>query len=158
MRVDQAFAKCGFEIVDAVKAKDGSGLTFDVRVPLANPKVPQRWKQMFEAVLIAAEGVAAKPNKKWEIDISKRFFTKNGALRYLWRIRITGDLLAASTTIVAASLDALRTGNELSVVPLVGSQTSKPDPANGKFKGAYPRGEDDRASQVVASAFAVGTG
>ncbi len=154
MRVDQAFAKCGFEIVDAKKEKDV--LTFEVRVPLQNPIVPKRWKVMFEAVLLTAEIVAAKPVVKWQVDISKRYFARNGGLRYFWRVRVSGNLVAASEVIVAAALNALRTGNELSSVPLVGAQTSRPDPANGKFKGAYPRGEDDRASHVVASAFAVG--
>lgn len=156
MRVDQVFVKCGFEIVDAKKTKDS--LVFDVRIRVDDPKVPTRWRQMLGDVLAVAEIVAQKPNKKWEIDISKRFYARNGGVRYRWRIQITGDLVAASQAIVASSLNALRTGNELSTVPLVGSQTSRPDPANGKYKGAYPRGEDDRASQVVAAAFTVGTG
>lgn len=158
MRVDQAFAKSGFEIVDAKRDKATNTLTFEVRVPLQNPIVPKRWKAMFEAVLLHAEIVMSKPTPKWSIDISKRFFARNGGLRYFWRIRISGDIAAASTVIVAATLDALRTGNELSSVPLVGSQTSRPDPANGKFKGAYPRGEDDKASHVVAAAFSVSVG
>lgn len=153
MRIDQVFKKCGFEIVDVKRGK-GTDMTIDVRIALQG-KIPKRWKHMMESALAATEIAIAKGNK-WDVEIAKRFFTRNGAIRYLWRIRITGDLAAASICIVNASLDSLRTGNELNEVPLVGGQTKPPDPANGRFMGAYPRDESDRASQVVASAFIVG--
>ena len=155
MRVDQAFRRAGFEIVDAVKQSPAM-LTFSVRVPLQQELVPQRWKTMLEHVLASAEIVASKPQKKWGIDISKHFFAKNGGVRFLWRIKMEGDLAACQVALVQATLNALRTGHELQEVPLIGQASLVPDPANGKFKGAYPRGEQDRASQVVAMAFSVG--
>lgn len=157
MRVDQAFRRAGFEIIEA-KKEGPSSLRFLVRVPLQNPIVPVRWKAMMEHVLPIAEEVSLKRNVKWEVDISKRFYAKNGSVRYIWRVTMTGDLVACQASLVAAALNALRTGNELDSVPLVGQQSLRPDPANGKFKGAYPRTEDDRASQLVAAAFAPGVG
>lgn len=154
MRVDQAFKKAGFEIVEA--KKESSGLLCVVRVPLQNPIVPLRWKTMMEQVLVVAEDVASKPTVKWQIDISKWFFAKNTNVKYFWRVRMSGDLAACQVALVQATLNALRTGNELHQVELVGNTGLEPKP--GKFKGAYPRGEDDRASQIIAGAFAVGTG
>lgn len=154
MRIDQAFRKSGFEIVDVKRGPDH--MLIDVRIPLQNPVVPQRWKQMFDTVLRHAEEVMSKEKPKWELEIAKRFFARNSAIRYLWRIRIKGDLVVASAAIVAATIDALRTGNELTEVPLIGVSASVPQ--EGKFKGAYPRGEEDRASQRVAAAFTVGVG
>ncbi len=156
MRVDQAFNKAGFEIIEA--KKDSNVVTFMVRVPLQNSIVPLRWKMMMEQILPLAEDVGTKQKVKWEIDISKRFYAKNGSVRYIWRVRMGGDLASCQLALVQATLNALRSGNEVTSVPLVGQISLKPDPANGKYKGAYPRTEDDRASSVVASAFAVGSG
>lgn len=156
MRVDQAFRRAGFEIVEATK--ENGVLTFSVRVPLHQEVVPMRWKMMMEHILVTAEVIASKPQKKWGIDIAKRFFSKNGVVRFLWRVQMTGDLTSAQAALVQAVLNALRVGNELREVPLIGQANLVPDPKNGKFKGAYPRNEEDRASQVVAGAFAVGTG
>lgn len=156
MRVDQAFNRAGFEILEA--KKEGTGILFLVRIPLQNPIVPQRWKVMMEHILPLAEEVSLKRNVKWEIDISKRFYAKNGSVRYIWRVKMTGDVVACQSALVTATLNALRSGNEVNTVPLVGHTSLKPDPANGKFKGAYPRTEDDRASQLVAAAFAPGVG
>ncbi len=155
MRVDQAFRRAGFEIIEA--NKDNGVLTFSVRVPLQQEIVPTRWKMMMEQILVTAETVASK-SQKWEIDIAKRFFSRSGTVRFLWRIQMKGDLAACQAALVQATLNALRTGNELREVPLIGQKSLVPDPRNGKFKGAYPRNDDDRASQVVAGAFAVGTG
>lgn len=157
MRVDQAFSKAGFQILEA--KRDGkTSLVMAVRVPLDHDIIPIRWKTMMEHVLVAAEHVASKPVTKWEVDIAKRFFSRNGSVRFLWRIHMKGDLAACQVALVTATLNSLRTGNELSEVPLIGTRPSGPDPASGKFKGAYPRNDDDRASQVVANAFSVGTG
>lgn len=154
MRVDQAFSRAGFEIVEA-KRESSEVLTCLVRVPLG-PIVPQRWKVMMEHVLPIAEEVAAKEVVKWRIDLSKMYFAKNGNIRYFWRVRMSGDLASCQAALVQATLNALRTGNELNAVPLVGNTGLEPKP--GSFKGAYPRGEDDRASQLVAAAFSVGAG
>lgn len=155
MRVDQAFKKAGFEIVGATKGD--KSIVFDVRVPLQE-RVPARWKNLLADILPLAEHIAGTPNPKWELEVSKRFYSRAGTVRYLWRVVMKGDLAACQTALVRATLNSLRVGNELSEVPLVGQVTYTPDPKNGKFKGAYPRDDDDLASRAVAAAFSVGGG
>ena len=154
MRVDQAFAKAGFQITEATKGKDQ--ITFSVRVPTDPAIIAQRWSGMLAQILVVAEEVASKPTKKWEIDISKRFFAKHGGVRWMWRIVMSGDVKACQAALTTATINSLRIGNEISQVPLVGQTSMEPDPKNGKFKGSYPRNDDDRASAAVAAAFVGG--
>lgn len=157
MRLDQAFKRAGFEIVSAQKEQGGKRLVFDVRVPLQG-QVPNRWKLMIEEVLLTAEAFERKENTKWQVDISKRFYSKNNVVRYLWRVVMSGDLSACQAVFVASVLASLRSGNELKEVPLVGNVDLTPDFKNGRVRGAYARGEEDRASGVVASAMMGGGG
>lgn len=158
MRLDQAFKKAGFEIVSAQKdAQGGKRLVFDVRVPIQG-QIPNRWKLMMEEVLITAEIFERKENVKWQVDISKRFFAKNNIVRYLWRVVMSGDLAACQAVFVSSVLASLRSGNELKEVPLVGNVDLSPDLKNGRVRGAYTRGDEDRASGVVASAMMGGGG
>ncbi len=151
MRLDQAFRKAGFEIVSANKATDGKRLTFEVRVPLQG-QIPGRWKLMLDEVLTTAEVFTKKGTAKWEVDISKKFFSNNGVVRYFWRIVMMGDLPACQIVFVQSTLASLRSGVELTEVPLIGQVDLTPDLKNGRVKGAYARNEDDRASGVVAGA------
>lgn len=155
MRVDQAFRKAGFEIVGATKGDNN--IVFDVRIPLQD-KVPTRWKLLMEDILAAAEVVASKVPPKWELDISKRFYAKNGVVRYLWRITMRGNLAVCQQALVAATLNALRHGNEVKEVALVGQVNLRPDPANGRYMGAYHRNgpDDDPAARAIAGAFVTG--
>lgn len=153
MRVDQAFKKAGFEIVGAVKGDHS--IEFEVRIPLRD-KVPARWKSLLADILPVAEAVAKSPTPKWELEIAKRFFSRSGAVRYLWRVSMKGNLAACQVAIVAATLNSLRVGNELTEVPLIGQMSIVPDPKNGKYMGAYPRSDNDLASQAVANAFTAG--
>lgn len=154
MRVDQAFKKAGFEIVGATK--EDKFIVFDVRVPLRE-RVPARWQNLLADVLPMAEKVGRNPVPKWELEIAKRFYSQGGTLRYLWRVTMRGDLAACQAALVSATINSLRVGNELTEVPLIGQLSVPPDPKNGRFKGAYPRNDDDRASQAVASAFVAGS-
>jgi len=149
MRVDQAFAKAGFEIVDA-KA-DGKEIVISVRVRPENPLVPARWRALVDHILITAEEA-----KTWSIDISKRFYAQRGSVRWMWRIIMRGNLKDCQISLTQATINTLRIGNEVNEVPLVGQSNLVPDPKNGKFKGAYPRDDEDRGSQAVASAFIAG--
>ena len=151
MRVDQAFKRAGFEIVGATKTDEQ--ITFDVRVPLQE-QVPVRWKALLAELLPTAEKLTRNGQPKWEIDVSKRFFSRNGVVRYLWRVTMRGNLAVCQQALVAATLEALRMGNEITEVKLVGQTNLAPDPANGRFKGAYK--DDAAASAVVASAFTMG--
>ena len=151
VRVDQAFKRAGFEIVSATKTD--THIIFDVRVPLQD-QVPMRWKALMSELLPTAEKVAKGTPPKWEVDIAKRFFSRNGVVRYLWRVTMRGNLAVCQQALVAATLEALRTGNEVNEVRLVGQTSLAPDPANGRYKGAYK--DDAMASAVVASAFTVG--
>lgn len=153
MRVDQAFKRAGFEIVGATKGD--STIVFDVRIPLQD-RIPMRWKGLLADVLPLAETVARQSPPKWELEITKRFFSRSGVVRYLWRVVMKGNLAACQAVLVSSTLNALRVGNELTEVPLVGQLSVAPDPKNGRFKGAYPRNDDDRASQAVAMAFTTG--
>lgn len=156
MRVDQAFQKAGFELVHAKRDKERGLLTMDVRIPLQSPKVPTRWKQVLDQMLTAQEAYAERGNATWDIDISKRFFSKRGVVRYLWRIAMSGNLEECQLMLAQATLASLRVGNEITEVLLIGQENLTPDLANGKIRGAYHRGEDDRASGVVAQALHTG--
>ena len=154
MRVDQAFNRAGFEIVSANKV--AGSLVFDVRVPMRG-LIPARWKTFMSTILPTAEQVGKNPTPKWGLEISKRFFSQKDVVRYLWRVVMTGNLAACQALVVTATLDSLRTGVEVSEVPLVGQTNMLPDPTKGRFKGAYPKTEgDDAAARAVASAFSVG--
>ena len=154
MRVDQAFKKSGFEILAA--NKDNGTLVFDVRIPI-DGKIPARWKNLLADILPLSEHNAKQTVPKWTIDISKRFYSRDGVVRYLWRVVIHGNLAVCQAALVTATLNALRTGNELTEVPLIGQMTVMPDPKNGRFKGAYPKTEgDDLAMRAISGAFTSG--
>jgi len=157
MRLDQAFRRAGFEIVSAVKAPDGKRLVFEVRVP-AQGNVPGRFRAMIDEVLTMQEVFIGKGTDKWRVDISKKFFSKNRVTRWIWRIDMAGDIVACQLAVSQATLSSLRTGVELTEVPLVGHTDDRPDLKSGRVKGAYSRNDDDRASGVVASAMMGGGG
>jgi hypothetical protein len=149
MRVDQAFARAGFEIVDA--KSEGKEITISIRIRTENPLVPARWKALVEHILVTAEEA-----KTWSIDISRRFYSQRGRVHWMWRIIMRGSLKDCQIALTQATINTLRIGNEVKEVPLVGQQSLVPDPKNGKFKGAYPRDDEDRGSQAVAGAFIAG--
>lgn len=155
MRVDQAFARAGFEIVNATK--NGDQLVFDVRVPVRD-NIPSRWTNLLAQVLPHAESVAGKAKPKWLLEVVKRFYSKNGVVRYLWRVTMSGNLAAGQAVLVQSTLDALRTGHELDEVPIPGQMNMQPDPAHGRFRGSYANkdGSGAAASMAVASAFTAG--
>lgn len=151
MRVDQAFLRAGFEIVDAKNDKEKKLLTFDVRVPLQG-MIPMRWKQTVEHILLTTDALEERHKLTWKIDISKRFYVKHGSVRYLWRIVVNGDISGCQRAIVQAAISSMSVGAEVNEVRLVGQENLTPDLANGRVRGAYGRGEEDRASGVVAAA------
>jgi hypothetical protein len=146
MKLDQIFAKAGFVILDA--KKDDERFTILVRVPTQKTLVPARWKAWMDQVLGAAEKA-----KSWSIDVSKVFYSERGQMKYRWRIQLGGNIKQAQHMCVQAAINALRTGVEVTEIELIGQENLSPDPRNGKFRGAYKRGEADLASQVVAGAF-----
>jgi hypothetical protein len=146
MKLDQIFAKAGFVILEA--AKQNENLVVMIRVPTQNPIVPLRWKAWMDGVLGAAEKA-----KAWGVDVSKVFYSERGQMKYRWRIIMRGDIKKAQHMCVQAAVNSLRTGVEVNEVELIGQENLTPDPRNGKFRGVYRRGEQDVASQVVASAF-----
>lgn len=151
MRVDQVFNKAGFVILEANKKDDS--MTLMLRVPTNHPIVPLRWKSWMEHILSSAEKA-----KNWSIDISKVFYVQNGTMKYRWRVVMSGNMKQAQHMGVHAALNALRAGVEVNEIELTGQENLTPDPRNGKFRGAYRRGENDVASGVVASAFMPGMG
>lgn len=156
MRLDQAFKRAGFDILLADKVSD-SRLLFDVRVPLQG-KIPARWQVMLEEVLTTVESHSKRGVDKWSAEVVKRFYSKNGRVHWNWRITLLGDLAAAQVVFVNATISALRVGNEVSEVTLVGQTNMRPDPANGKYKGAIPRDDDDRGGRMIANAFLPSSG
>lgn len=144
MKVDQALARMGVEIVSGSKGSDGS-VTLDVRVSLKG-RTPDVWKRFIAEVLPASEA-----SKKWELEVSKRFFSRGTQVLYLWRMHMTGDVKACQVAVVAAAISALRTGVNVNEVPLVGLDHNKPDPRNGKFRGAYDN--DGAAAKAISNSF-----
>lgn len=150
MRVDQAFTRAGFKIIDARK----TDTTFVIMVRLTMGAIyEQRWSAMITQVLLAAEEVASR-GQNWGCDISKRFYSRDGAVRWNWRISLSGDLKSAQSVLTNATLDSLRVGVEISEVPLIGQVDTSPRP--GSYKGTYTRDDNDRASAAVAAAFISG--
>jgi len=147
MRLDQALTKAGFVLLDATKGGAGE-LTLVLRIPTKDPIVPARWHSWMSHILAASEKA-----KAWKVDVSKFFYSENGSMKYRWRIVFSGNVKQGQHMGVQAALNALRTGVEVNEIELIGQENLIPDPRNGKFKGAYKRGENDVASQVVASAF-----
>jgi len=144
MKVDQALQRMGVEIVHGTNTESGA-VVLDLRVSLQG-RTPDIWKRFIADILPVAE-----QSKKWQLEISKRFFSRGTQVLYLWRMCMTGDIKTCQVAVVAAAISALREGVNVHEVPLVGLDSRKADPRNGTFRGAYANNE--AASRAISSSF-----
>jgi len=142
MRLDQALARIGAEIVKQETTPDG-GTVLLIRAPKDQVNA-SRWIDTVKEFLVAAE---QNNGQSWSSDVSKTYFSKDGTIRYLWRFVLGGAVPSAAGALGRAALRALSQGVEVTSAPLIGRKEYPFDPANGKLKGAHD-------SRVAASAMA----
>jgi hypothetical protein len=107
-----------------------------------------RWKVVIEEVLLASTETR---NKGWSADVSKVFFAQDGAVKYLWRIIVKGELRKGLEAFGNAAIRSLSTGSEVTSIGLVGRKQYEFDPAAGKMKGAHDPKAARRAISVGLS-------
>lgn len=145
MRVEQALAKIGVSIADA--SDDDGTMTLMLRIQ-GDPTTQRRWRKTLERFLLAEE----KGRAQWQADVSKHFFAKAGAVRFLWRLVFTGNVKTASRVLRDCALESLKDGVEVTSLPLVGRVNYEFDPTKGKFKGAHDIGVGAKALAAIANA------
>ncbi len=133
MELESALAQIGAEIVKT-EERDGT-----LRVWLRIPTKGSPWSQVLLDFMSKPQG--------WQVDISKSYFVKEGGIRFLWRVIMTGDTAAAQAALVAA-LDRKQEIREVTSMPLVGRVEYPHDLANGKSKGAY-EAKDNIAARAI---------
>lgn len=150
MRLDQAFRKAGFVITGATTSAENNKITMLVRIPGNDNVVVARWRQWLEDVLVMAERKAAQSEGGWGLDVSKKIYSEKGSIKYIWRVVITGNIVAAQAVMTQSTINALRVGVELDSIELVGASSNRPDPKNGKFKGVYTNSNEHNAAVSLA--------
>lgn len=112
--------------------------------------VQLRWRDIINDVLLGAVEEGGKGG--WAIDVSKWFFVAGGTVRFCWRVIVSGDDLKKiekGERFIAGVADlALRTGVEITSMPLIGRKIYPPD----SLAGAYTEKEaaQKRASRIGA--------
>lgn len=145
MRLDQALERIDASII---RQEDAEGrLSFYIRASVEG-KHYDRWKATLEEFLLAH----LESNQSWGQDVSRVYYaTPNKAVKYVWRIVITGATKAAIDSGVGAFARAitrsLAVGSEVKSMPLHGQVKYEYDPAKGKTKGGHPVGS---AGSVIA--------
>lgn len=142
MRLDQVLARIGVEIVKSEPTKT------KVVLFLRAGRKPQhiaQWKRTIEEYLSAE---AEQREKSWSCDISRSYYLAQAkAVKYLWRVIITGDVRTGAESFGQAALRSLSAGGaEVMSMPLVGQVNYEFNPAEGKMKGGHP---PDRARAAV---------
>jgi hypothetical protein len=146
MRLDQLLKRIGAELVKAEQA-NGRVVLF-VRAGTAAEQAT-RWKLVIEGVLLAHH---EQKGPRWDLDLSKAFFVnEGGAIRYLWRFVLTGDVKRGAESVGFAVSRALATGAEITEMPLVGQVQYPFDPQNGRIKGGHTSERAARARAVAMS-------
>lgn len=109
-----------------------------------DPEQGEKWVAVITSFLL---GIS---EKSCTADISKYFYVQQGAIRYLWRIVLTGDASGAISFLSSCALEISMTQvKELSSFPLVGRVRYPFDLTHGKLKGGY---ELEQAQAIVAQA------
>jgi hypothetical protein len=135
MRLDVVLGKIGAEIVKVEKHQ--GRVTIFLRTGRKRADAA-RWKQVVEEMLLAA---SEQRKVTWGVDISKAFFADRGAVKYLWRVVLTGDVKQAAENFGNATMRSLSQGAEVTSMPLIGQVQYEWDPANGKMKGGHSQGK-----------------
>jgi hypothetical protein len=146
VKLGSALGRIGASVVKEVKAGENR-TTLLLRV--AEDKGDQ-WVETFTELMLQS----AVKKGPWTVDVSKHFFTQNGAVRYFWRIIISGKVQEAYELLGRIALEvSMRHTKEIVSFPLVGRAEYVRDPARGLLKGAHSRSEGipmDVAAHFVA--------
>ena len=150
MRLDQALAKIGVHVLSV--DSDSGAMTLFLRVS-KDPLNARRWNQAASKLVIAAAKGGA-----WEAEVAKVLYAKGTIVKYHWRVILSGNLKTAQRVFGEKTLEALRSGVEVTSARLVGNRPPVHDPANGKMKGGYPvsGAGDSAASSMIAGHFIPG--
>lgn len=146
MRLDQALAKIGVEVVDTNKSNDALTLLLRVRQDIRLSS--ERWNRA--AAALVKSSAKGKQSGQWDADVSKVLLERNGSVVYLWRVVLSGSVKKGQQRFGDCVLEALRHGVEVKTMPLVGQVKYPYDPASGKLKGGH---DLNSATGVVAMHF-----
>lgn len=128
MKLEDSLKRVGVTIVRQDPAAGGGAVLF-LRVA-----DQEKWTSVLQGFLPTAE---KNRNAGWQADVSKNFFSRDGVVRYLWRVVLSGDAEAAALALGKAALAAARSTTEIMEVQLVGRKEYEFDPERGKIKGAH---------------------
>lgn len=97
-----------------------------------DPAQGEVWVAAITEFLLGVDG------KTYKVDLSKYFYVSEGAIRYLWRVVLTGAVEAALGRFGAAAMQAVMARTpEMTSFPLVGRIQYPCDPARGLLKGGH---------------------
>jgi len=138
MRLDQALAKIGVQVIEA--NPQAGQLTIHLRVLRDHQGLnASRWNKAASKLVTLAESSGRKSGS-WDGEVAKVLSANAGVVTYTWRVVLTGNVKTAQRIFGEAALEALRTGVEVTSAPLIGQVQYEYDPAKGKLKGGHPVG------------------
>lgn len=133
MRLDQALAKIGTQVLSADKTPDS--LTILLRVLKDSDGAnARRWHQAASKLVLLAES-SGKKSGTWGAEVAKVLYATHEVVKFQWRVVLTGNTQTAQRIFGEGALEALRSGVEVTSAPLVGQIQYEYDPAKGKLKG-----------------------
>ena len=134
MRLDQALAKIGVEIVDMDTKPEKMVLL--LRVHTDDPSYKPKWADA--ASRLVQKVYETRKGGTWSAEVSKLLMTADGQhVKFFWRVILAGHQGTAQRVFGEAVLESLRAGVEITSMPLVGQVQYEHNPAEGKIKGGY---------------------
>lgn len=124
--------KARFEAVDVKETVTQIRILGRVRAD--NASTTTNWLAMMDAIAAQEE----RPGCSWSVDISRKYFRRQGRLVYAWRLIIQGDDLEAQLEeiIAAAQSSQVQAPQEVMEVPLINAHGDRNAFRNGKGAGA----------------------
>jgi hypothetical protein len=127
MQLAVVLKRIGAEVVkESIKDTDA---TLYLRV---DPDQGEKWVEVVTAFLMGSQ------DKPYTVDVSKYFFVSKGAIRYLWRVVLTGEVTTALMLFGSCALEIAQSRVvQFDSFPLVGRATYPFNPAKGQLKGGH---------------------
>jgi hypothetical protein len=126
MEIEEVLRRIGAEIVKTEQRPDS--LRLWCRIP----------NRSIRAWAVGLKDFLGRAGKTWDADVSKSYFLKDGAIRFTWRVILSGDYAAGQAELVLALSPAQSESSmEVTSMPLVGRVEYVLDTARGKTKGAH---------------------
>lgn len=144
MDLEPALKRIGASIVKKHIAE--TELTIYMRV---DPKQGAKWVDLVTAFLLGAR------ERTYRVDLSKYFYVDQGNVKYLWRLRVTGEASPGALVLLAqcALETSMAYAPRIDSFPLVGRVEYPYNPAKGLIKGAH---DIDEANVIVSTAITGG--